>query len=434
MSTNQVRSQVTDQLRWNVAFDPWILIAFLFPFLRLLVVDIGGKIFAQDLGAVVILLVMARQSDTPLRLKRISGFLLLLVLWLLGLILTDIYRNTAYEDFQRGWAKIILFGLQAAALWLFLPRRVAYFLSYTVGSAIVGVVSASQLEPPFDEQPWKFGLGDSLSLMVAAVFCGIIPGTEKLRKFAGPALLMAGVYLLLKGARAGFGIMVIAGGYCLAVEFIQRNPLLRQNISKQMFATLLAGGLIVSQAATGFYGYLAESGRMGIDAQYKYRAQAGGDVSVLQGGRAESLVSTVAIADSPILGHGSWARDLYYVRLLRSRMRELGIAQDVEIAKQGDQIPSHSYFFGAWVEGGIAGGIFWAYVASMAFIATFWLLRQPQFLMPLAIYSILSLIWGIAFSPFGAEMRFVAAFQIVITMWILRFGDRASPTPVRPIA
>ena len=105
-------------------------------------------------------------------------------------------------------------------------------------------------------------------------------------------------------------------------------------------------------------------------------------------------------------------------------------AKDLGLKIQGDvttlrkeTIPSHSYFFGAWVDAGIFGGVFWLYILSMSLLGAYRLLGVPQLFLPLSIFTILTLVWNILFSPFGADSRFIAAYHVVILFWVIRNGD-----------
>ena len=83
------------------------------------------------------------------------------------------------------------------------------------------------------------------------------------------------------------------------------------------------------------------------------------------GGRPEILVSSRAVLDSPILGHGSWAKDFKYNEMLNDLLIEQGkrenYLQDLDPDWRG-LIPVHSHLMGAWVWAGILGAIFWAYI------------------------------------------------------------------------
>ena len=405
----------------DFALDPWLALAFVFPFLRLVLFDLGGKVFAQDVAAIILLPFLFAQADTQKRLGQLRALIVLWGLWFAGQVTTDIFRDTAWTDIARGWAKILLFGAQFMVLWLFIARRPAYIAAYALGLAFATGLSVLQLEPPASAEPWKFGLGTALSMFMVVLTSGAIPRTSWFLPFTGPIQLLTAPILLFNNSRAGFGIMLVGGVYCIVAQALRRGGFFQGRLPRRYLALMLLGGLAFTQAATGIYGDLAESGTLGEAAKYKYETQTSGDISLLRGGRIESLVSTEAIMDSPILGHGSWARDFYYVRLLVVKAKEVGYRiDDKKALMRNDLIPSHSFFFGAWVEAGVFGGLFWAYVMGIAILASYRLLAQQQFYLPVVIYAVLLLMWNVMFSPFGADARFTAAFQIVVIMWVLR--------------
>src|SRR5258708_14335741 len=84
------------------------------------------------------------------------------------------------------------------------------------------------------------------------------------------------------------------------------------------------------------------------------------DAGVLLAGRNEFLAAGSAIRDSPFIGHGSWAKDPKYKAILYDRLAELGYRK-MGPELESDVIPSHSYVFGAWVESGILGAVFWCW-------------------------------------------------------------------------
>lgn len=408
--------------------DFWTIFAFIFPFTQLVKINIGGTVYLQDVMAVATIVIFAVQSDIAERVSRIGTFLILLGLWLAWQIATDVFRQTPFEDYSRGWVKIVMFGMQVVALWLFLPRRRSYMVAFALGAGLTAMLSTRSLEPPYDVVPWKFGLGYGVGLFLAALGCGWIPWTRRWRLFSGFLLFAVAPILVLKDCRSLFGIIALAGGYCFLAIAIETRPEFRAKMNKTLFTAIVAGGIIVSQGLIEIYGYLASNGELGADAEFKYRNQTTADISLLQAGRSESLVSTIAIKDSPIFGHGSWAKDMYYVRLLRHKLKELGIKVGGDIYSDLGLIPTHSYFFGAWVEAGLMGGVFWLYVAACIAIMTYKLLKLAEPLMPLVIFSGLNLVWNVFFSPFGAEARFSSAFEIALLFWVL---DRAGGTGVR---
>lgn len=403
-----------------ITFDPWTVVAFIFPLTKLFTISLGGTLFGQDILGVAMFLFFIVQKDGITRLNQIWPVLALLVTWLTSQIVTDLYRGTPFEDYSRGWLKIIMFGFQIMALWLFLPRRSHYIAAFAIGQALSLIGSYPAIRAEYGDQFWKFGIGDGVSLLVAAIFAGMLPGTAWLRRYAWIALAATAVMLLLVNYRSGFGVLLVASGICFLFTVFDHTPALRKKFNGITFSILLLAGVAFSQAVFSVYGYVASSGALGAEAEYKYELQSRGDVPVLLGGRVESLISTEAIADSPILGHGSWAKNIYYSRLLRVKMRELGIPVIGSGKINSDLIPTHSYLFGAWVDAGILGGLFWIYILSML-IGTIYLLFKHNFhYRTFFITAFIMVGWAILFSPFGAETRFNAGFTIVLALCLRR--------------
>jgi len=154
----------------------------------------------------------------------------------------------------------------------------------------------------------------------------------------------------------------------------------------------------------------AQRGWFGEEALQKYEIQSSGDAGILLGGRNEFLAAGSAIRDSPVIGHGSWAKDPKYKAILYDRLAELGYRR-MGPELESDVIPSHSYVFGAWVESGIVGAVFWCWVlwvtASALLRASG---REPLF--PFFAFIALLLIWNLLFSPYGAGERFTATYSV----------------------
>jgi hypothetical protein len=155
---------------------------------------------------------------------------------------------------------------------------------------------------------------------------------------------------------------------------------------------------------------------------------------LLLGGRNEIVVSSQAIVDSPLIGHGSWARNIEYLDLYASLS---GISVDTyrqQAAGLFDTavIPTHSHFFGAWVDGGLGGAICWAIIAWIFFDALIATLFIQSRLVPLLMLIFVLQLWDIIFSPFGAERRFTEAFFLVCACFSLQlFGSRVMPYKIK---
>jgi O-antigen ligase len=405
-----------------VAFDPWVGLAFLYPLSQLVVFDFIGQLFLMDLLALPMLAILLSLPGSAERLQRIWPILAMLAIWLVGQVATDLVRGSVPTDFLRGWAKIGFFGLQLAVLWMWLPRRRQYFVAFALGLSVAAYFGVRE---EFSGYEWKFGLDRALIFFSIAALIIATMGFPRLR-YLGPALFVGlSVFLLAQAARSAFGTLFIAAVVLMTALLIPRIPALRRRLSGGTFVFLLIGGTLVATGATTIYGIAVQDGLLGRDALIKYRDQTSGEVPLILGGRTESLVSVQAIADSPILGHGSWAKDPYYVGLHHAMKVRYGLPVFESERGKNQLIPTHSHLFGAWVEAGLAGGLFWLWVLTMPFLALYSLLKRNELLAPLVAYCAVALLWSVLFSPFGSSERIFVAFQLTLLAWTMRAGGRS---------
>lgn len=179
-------------------------------------------------------------------------------------------------------------------------------------------------------------------------------------------------------------------------------------------------------------------GYLGEDAARKNEEQAGAKGGLLFGGRPEILISSIAVMDSPILGHGSWAKDPIYVDMLDDMLAESGIRNDPDTDEELFQgiIPAWCHLMGAWVWAGFLGAVFWAYVFWLVLKGIVQAAMAPSFLTPVYMYLLVLFAWDILFSPFGAGRRLTESVFLVIILDLLEFTPRHSYLPhnLRPTA
>jgi hypothetical protein len=175
------------------------------------------------------------------------------------------------------------------------------------------------------------------------------------------------------------------------------------------------------------YQYVAGKGALGEDARSKYEEQSSGQYGILLGGRVEMLGYLPAIYDSPILGHGSWAKDPTYIIAEHQALALMGYSAADEISTEDLElglIPSHSYLFGAWVDAGILGAVFWAWVFFLDAKTLFRVYSPTTVLLPVMSYMGFELLWDVLFSPYGAEARIVFPFYLVTLMTCSEMAPR----------
>ena len=378
-----------------------------------------GRIFAPEfmlLAALPILLVdKGRALSAPLP----RTLIYLGLLWLASQVVTDLIRETPFRDFARGWAKITLTMLNFIALYLILHdnrRRIVLFASGLVaGGILVYFVNPGEFSV---EHPWKFGYGVPVTMMLVLVAQNAFERNNP--RLVSAVLLFAAGLNLVMGFRSFAGICFLTGVYLLLQTRRSRDR------PRMSFARVVALGLAILAATFGFvelYGYAAQSGALGAEAQAKYEIQASRKLGLLFGGRTEVVVALHAIADSPLIGHGSWARDREYASLLLELQgygplaRQMGLGSDV--------IPSHSYLFGAWVQAGLMGAVFWGWVVLLIARVLASQYQTREQLTPLIIFVCFVLLWDVLFSPFGALGRLYATFYTVVAMFAMESARAA---------
>lgn len=396
------------------------VLLFLLPFASLVQVQVVGTLYGLDILLGLTLLVTLASRNSPKTLGQMKWALVLMGVWLLGAVLSDWWVAAPFEDWSRGLAKLLFFGVALASIWLLTGGR-ARELSIMMGgfglAAIVGVwVSPSGFAT---QDPWKFGIGGGL--LYFTIFATTIPSVRRAIGIHGPpvAVFVIGLLSLIQNSRSLAMAAIMAAAYSLFAILVNRKPAIAKMMTPASFTIMLVVGLLSVQVLAAGYGTLAKSGVLGRAAAEKYDMQTvGGDISLLLGGRSETLVSIEAIKDSPIVGHGSWAKDPHYTLLYFDKLNELGI-RTISFEYFGNEsylIPSHSHLFGAWVEHGVLGVLFWIFVLILALRSLYSILKANAVPGVMVAVSAFLVIWDVLFSPFGGGARFDKALQICILL------------------
>jgi len=399
-------------------FNPGDLLIMSIPALNAVSINLFGQLYGSDLISLLLLpwLMLLRGKRLLDPFPRM--ILLLGIVWFLGQILTDNIRGTNFDDYSRRWANIFFFLTNFSTIYLLLivaRRRLVFF---AIGIAI-GILAGGMISPNLYEagQPWKFGYG--VSLLWFAPLLGVYAMSRKTgdRSMAAAIMVFAGLFYVIMGSRSLGGVCVMAGALLIGQGVVARggNRLASQYGLPFAIVGILMSGLLPLQ----LWSFAAGSGILGEYQKQKYEVVAGsGLIGIIAGGRSEAFTSTRAIADSPIIGHGSWARDRQYMIDAIARSRAAGI-QPLGNAEFNDLIPTHSHLFGSWVEGGIGGGIFWIFVMALAMRALMALLSSRDSYSPLLAVSLLLLAWDILFSPFSGDRRCITPFLIMCAHYVL---------------
>lgn len=403
---------------------------FLFIAGLLYLVEIGlvGKLYGTDFALAAYGLSYIISGNTGgLRNKYVGQVLLLGAVWFIGAMVTDIIMKTPSVDYLRGWARIIFLLVDFASLALCTQGSISRIMSFAAGLSVAQIILV--IGHPTMEMianPWKFGYGPALSRLV--VIFASLPLSTLLAALAMAFMVAIPVVSLALNSRALFGTMLLSILTHLTARRLSVSSFAGSTKDRvNSFIVLGVALAAVAFAAISGYGALAGNGFLGVNAQDKYlHDQAAG--GVLLGGRSESIASIKAITDSPIIGHGSWARDLTYVYFRASMLRQRGVDSTGHYRIVDDLIPTHSYILGSWVEAGIVGGLFWIFVLVLIVRAAYATLFTANRATPFVIYTLFSFAWDVPFSYFGGWTRLFIVMQLCTCIWAIQQLDQKRAT------
>lgn len=392
------------------------LLVFLIPFLRFVEFRVVGVLSGADISLLAVFVYLLLKSKIRIMTQSGRIFVILCTGWLISQCVTDVIRHTAFADYSRGWSNIGMTLTNFIVLFTLLylhPKRIAFFgWGLVLGSVLTYFISPTEQAVDY---PWKFGLADSVNWAVLLLAS---------RKSGNPLWQIAlitvmGLVNIVAGTRNQGGVCLTVVLYLIATRFMRKRNNGESEISPKLMLGIASSIVLSAVAIVWVYQYAAGSGMLGEDARSKYEQQASGKYGFLLGGRTEILGSIPAIYDSPIIGHGSWARDPAYLLAERQALALMGYSTADEISLDDLQeglIPAHSYIFGAWVNAGIVGAIFWGWVFFLTVKSLIRIYPESVVLLPLGCFCAFSLLWELLFSPYGAQWRIITPYYIVTLM------------------
>lgn len=378
--------------------------------------------FVGDLYIAEILLAIAFPVLIYLRGRRafrpeLKLVYILMSVWLFGLMISDAYNHIPLTDRMRGMALIAFFAINLFGMSILLGGNEKRKLIYLVGLMLGALASVKlQPDPAAVDYPWKFGYAWG-TMQLVMLISSYFYAKRRYILSALPVLAICGVNAILNFRSPILQLLItLALVYPFIPERVGAVQLLPRSQGLRLLIVLIfaIGAAGIADAVVKF---VTTSGYIGEENQAKNEAQEKAG-NLLLGGRPEFAIGLEAALDSPIIGHGSWAKDLKYFEMLNDRMVEAGVRTEQtkgDIAEEASGlIPGHSHIVTAWVWAGIAGLIFWVYIIWFVLkgISRIALLRPP--LAPLYMWLSIGMVWDIFFSPFAAFRRMIEAVMIII--------------------
>lgn len=401
---------------------------------RLITVRLVGQLPIAELANVVVLPWLLLRRWQVLRLRPIPLVLGLGAAYLGSQVLSDmVFNRTPQVDYLRGWANV---GMILTSFMLFtlvfyegVDKNYRWYLAGLVLSGIYfirrGQYAGLEIESEFwnlKVQPWAT---PAMLLLLWWLYrrrpytSGLVAVGYAMAAVVGGARAHGMQFFLL-----GVGIIIVTAGsrgaYQLTVAQVARYG---------------AVGLLVATVGFGAFVNLGLRGLLGEKTQKQLVVLENpyNPVGLILIARMHTVAGMVAIADKPLFGHGSWARDPQgrYDRrvseMLSSFTKEGAKVDYGQRVKEDDvrRVPSgHSHILAGWVYAGVFGGVFWiVQLVLITKLAIFFIKRSWCPFLPIAMFALVSAYWSILFSPLGwgrNQWPALMAGMIIYRMWVMQ--------------
>jgi len=378
-------------------------------------VNIVSQIYVAELvlPCVAIFLLLTKNHSA---FDRDFRFLIWLgVAYLASQVVSDIWNETLYQQYARGWSRILLFLTSLISIYVLIDNKRSRLLIFCLGFALGRMwIVLSGLEG--DTLPWKIGFAKPVALIV--IISSLMVPTSLTFKFyfASLCLLGLGVFDILMDFRSHGSVLIAVALLLITSKFLRAGSKSKRKTRINPAFGLALGLGISAFGAFEFYTYAAQSGWLSERATSKFDQQVeNADAPLLVAGRSEVLVYFEAIFDSILIGHGSWPENAYYADKLAEERYDRGLSHRL-VAPTEKAIPIHSHIFGSWIEAGIVGGLFWINIILLIAKSLVRSSAGNSYMRPLYLYGALLLLWDVLFSPFSGFRRLETAFLIVIVL------------------
>lgn len=389
----------------------------LIPTLTFMEFRLVGRLFLSEIILIGLLPFLLFFKGRVLRAPLPKKLIALGLLWMFAQVITDLIRGTPFNDYARGWAKITFFLANFAALYMLLYGNKRRLVLFALGLVFSGFLAYKfNIDSPFfyaRSYPWKFGVGAPTTLLL--ILFSTTTFVSRVRLLPSLILFFLALLNLYMGFRSLAGACFLAGVYTFTQQRFVVNVDVGAKPSLKKVALIIVLVVVAAISFIKFYEYAAEHYWLGKRANDLIRIQSG-SFGVLLGGRIGVYSAARAIIDSPVIGHGSWAKNPAYIDALKDLEKFGYTIKSLKRLYRHGLIPTHSHLLGSWVESGILGAVFWGWVLILTAKVLLYQYNIRDTLNPLIAFIGISFVWDIIFSPFGATGRLTTAFFLVLLM------------------
>ena len=343
-------------------------------------------------------------------------------LWLGSTVISDLFCETEWRLAARGVARVLVYLVCIPFAVVFFGkdtwRRLIFFTLGLIPSVILSAYVFQSGAQIGREIVWGRMLINFETHWVAVVVFGAqlinLLVYHRSKTVALAASLFAGGLNFYNGSRSAGAAFAVGAPLAVLRNFIvTRRATGKLTLTK--VAIFLTATALVTGGVIAVYSYSAREGMLGEQSRRKFEAQSRSAAGLLLTGRLEFVGAALAVRDSPFLGHGSWQLDTerYYAQAVH--LMEIDADPRLYYVKGYPLIPSHSHLMGAWVENGLAGGVFWAYTLIFVVTALYRPLEDDRHLRLWVSCTATALAWHILFSPMSSRLETCVALAVFLT-------------------
>jgi hypothetical protein len=342
--------------------------------------------------------------------------------WLASTVISDLFRQTEWQLAARGVARVLVYLACIPFAVVFFGndtwRRLIFFTLGLIPSVILSAYVFQSGAQIGREMVWGRMLINfethwvAVVVFVAQLINLLVYHRSKTMAYA--ASLFAGGLNFYNGSRSAGAAFAVGA----PLAFLRNLMVTRRaagKLSLRRVAIFLAATALVAWGVVAVYSYSAREGMLGEQSRRKFEAQSQSAAGLLLTGRVEFVAAALAVRVSPFLGHGSWQLDTerYYAQAIQ--FMEIDTDPRLYYVKGYPLIPSHSHLMGAWVENGLAGGVFWAYALSLVVGALYRPLEDDRHLRLWVSCAATALAWNILFSPMSSRLETCVTLAVLLT-------------------
>lgn len=401
-----------------------------------LAVDVGVRLYFAEVVAFVGLAIL-NWSPLLRRYPIVTSVLGAYGLWVVAIVISDLVNATAVFDTLRNLATPIFGAAGLVFVACCIARAPGSLLTYFF---VVGTAKGIFGEPLYGDafSDWETSWASvqqntnffkvRFEPVITPLSVGLaILLSRRSHFFAGIWLLgISLVYFLLDTRSSGL-MFFIAG---LVTIFFYRG---RRFNGKNLFLGTIVGLLLGYGAYAGYVYYSLNSESPGHNAlQLQYTQNPYNPISLLLIGRSEWLVLPEVIAEKPIFGWGSWARD-YNNRFAYLRAERIGTTNlgQIDHAAQDLYLPAHSVVGAAWAWSGILGFVAMVWLAALIFRLVPTIFGMRDMLLPAVAYLTTFMLWHFLFSPpQSVRLHFPVALGTLVVLGSKIIAERRNASLV----